>query len=478
MKNFKRISLYYKVNGIIIGILLLLSLAGWMIIKQAVVGLLGQQLEQRGQEVGNYIAALSANDILLENYYNLYELINKTRENARDLKYILITDYNGHVIVHSFAGGLPAGLKNLRGINDKQVIRYESNEGFIREVQVPVEEGQVGYVRIGMSEQGMQQLLQSITQKIMLGIIAVCCLAGLLATRLTSRLIHPIYKLAQAVRKIEQGNYRVKVESQTKDEIGCLTSAFNEMATSLEQKERENTHLVSELKQKEAMRDYLIKRLITVQEDERRRISRELHDEASQSITSLLAYMKVLQIQINQKELQEIIAKARDIVLDLLAEVKRIAVELRPPILDDHGVVPAMERYINNFSQQYCLPVSFETTVADAAFNNQSALALYRILQEGLTNVAKHAAASEVQVVLSARRQGTVLVICDNGGGAAGQNLTNLRQRHHLGLYGMKERTELLGGKFTFCSVPGETILAVYLPQGGYDEREDTGNAG
>ncbi|WP_242826054.1 HAMP domain-containing protein [Desulfurispora thermophila] len=461
---WKQSSIYYKINGIIMGILLLFSLSSWMLIKSTVMDLLGHQLEKRGQELGRYIAALVADDVLLDNYYNIHELINKTRSRVEDLRYILITDHNGRVIAHTFGRGLPQGLSQLRSGGLNEVIRFDSNEGFIREIMVPIENGNVGYVRVGMSEKSTRELLGRTTRRILLGIVLACSLAVLLATRLTSVIINPIYRLVKAAREIGRGQFAVRVPAGAQDEVGLLAAAFNEMAAGLQHKERENNLLLAELRRKEAMRTYLIQRLFTVQEEERRRISRELHDETSQSITSVLAYLKVLQLQVAGAEAGAVLVKVRDIVLNLLANVKKIAVELRPPLLDDHGIAVAMQKYIDSFVEQHTVSVTFTAQVGELALDSQTSLALYRILQEGLTNVARHARASAVEVLLLADRERALLVICDDGCGIAGGDWETWREKNHLGLYGMKERAELLGGWFHLCSGPGETIITVSLP--------------
>ena len=175
MKRLRQLSIYYKINGIIIGMLLLLSLIIGIIMMKTTSRLLDQQIEQRGVEVGTYIAALSSNDILLDDHYALFDRINKTKNNREDVRYILITDSMGGIIANTFAGNLPKGLplapliKNAEPlsmdsaalINDEyHVIKMNSNEGHIREIVVPIENGAIGFVRVGMSESSTQELLK------------------------------------------------------------------------------------------------------------------------------------------------------------------------------------------------------------------------------------------------------------------------------------------------------------------------------
>jgi signal transduction histidine kinase len=142
-----------------------------------------------------------------------------------------------------------------------------------------------------------------------------------------------------------------------------------------------------------------------------------------------------------------------------------MAVELRPPILDDLGIVAAMAKYITNFGEQQCCTISFRPPEAPLVVSNHVALALYRILQESLTNIAKHAQATEVQVTLSKMTNRIVLLINDNGRGIREGDLTEAYRNNCLGIYGMKERVELMGGTFEVGTVCNRgTTIRVTLP--------------
>ncbi|WP_232199115.1 HAMP domain-containing sensor histidine kinase [Thermosinus carboxydivorans] len=459
-------SIYYKVNGIIVGMLLLVGLLVWIVIRQATVDLLGQQMEKRGLEVANYIAALSANDILLDNHYALYERISKTQHNTEDVRYVLITDYTGRILAHTFSDGLPRGLATLRDSGGSSaVIKFDTNEGIIREVMVPIENGDIGFVRVGMSENSTQQLLNKTNRNFFIGIIMMCVIATFLATWLTSLIIRPIRSLADAVAEIQSGNLSARVEAKTGDEVGLLAVAFNQMVAGLKEKEKENNLLLEELRHKEAMRAFLIKKLFTIQEDERKRISRELHDETGQLLASLLAYMKLLLSKLTDQQQKELLQEARDVAVNALEGLRKIAVELRPPVLDDLGVTAAMQKYIQTFSGQQGLKVHFSVPEKQLELDPEVSLALYRILQESLTNIAKHARASNVYVCLSAAGQTVRLVVRDDGLGIDG-GLESAGQKNRLGIYGMKERAELLGGSLDIHSENGcGTVVIATLPK-------------
>lgn len=471
IRRLSHLGIYSQVNGLIVGLLLLLGMLIWLLVQYATVDFLGHQMEKRGVDIGKYIAILSANDIVLDNHYALYERISNTRNNTEDVRYILITDSLGNIVVHTFSDGLPKKLTVLAAEvfssgEPYRIKRYESNEGTIHEATVPIENGDIGYVRVGMSDKHMQQFLTRKNTEIFVGILLMALAAAIAATRLTSVIIRPIRRLAAAVAQIRQGNLPEHIAVKGNDEVGLLTGAFNEMVDGLKQKHRENDHLLEELRLKEAIRAELISKLFTIQEEERKRIARELHDEAGQSLTSLLAYLKVLASRSTDQKQQQVVEKVRELAVGLLAEMKNMALELRPPVLDDHGIVAAMERHCRNFSSQYNIPVCFSANIDKLIVTNDVSLALYRILQESLTNIVKHAEALSATVMVMVELNTVTLLVADDGIGVAPHILEVSYENKQLGLYGMRERAELLGGTFTIqAGQPSGTVITVQLPK-------------
>ena len=489
MKWLRQLSIYYKINGIIIGMLLLLSCIIGVIMIRTTSQLLDQQIEQRGAEVGTYIAVLSSNDILLDDQYALFDRINKTKNNTEDVRYILITDSAGRILANTFAGNLPKGLtvtplpppnNNFLSsysqadiISGHQVIKFSSNEGPLREIIVPIENGAIGFVRVGMLENSTQQLLKKKLDEFFITTFLVCLLAVIGATYLAYVIINPLRSLTRAAEQIQRGNLSVQAEVKAEDEVGQLTTVFNEMVNSLQEKDFENNRLLTELRDKEALRTILINRLFTIQEEERKRISRELHDETNQSLASLLAYMKVLLSKLTDDNQRELLLGARDVAINVLGGLRKMAVELRPPILDDLGITVAIAKYVNNFSREQHITISFSAPDEKLVISNEVALALYRILQESLTNISKHACATEATISLQKANHAPetiTLIITDNGVGLRPGELEIARQNNRLGVYGMKERTELLGGVFNFHSMSGHgTRITVILPITGLE---------
>ena len=205
-----------------------------------------------------------------------------------------------------------------------------------------------------------------------------------------------------------------------------------------------------ELRQRVA-RDAL-ERVLSAQEDERRRLARELHDETGQALTSILLGLRGLEEAKDPEVLRSAVAEVRALVRSTLQDVRWLAVELRPKALDDFGLVAAVERLTESFGEQTGIAVEFVTNVpTDGRFLPEVETALYRIVQESLTNVVKHAQAGHVSIVLT-QKAGSVSVVVEDDG--VGFEPARAREGG-LGLVGMRERVGLLGGRVTVESRPG-----------------------
>ena len=204
-----------------------------------------------------------------------------------------------------------------------------------------------------------------------------------------------------------------------------------------------------------------LRRIVEAQELERRRLARELHDQTGQELTSVLLGLKAVEDAKGDAEQAEALAAVREQVLATLHDVRRLAVELRPKALDDFGLVPALERLRDTFSEQTGMRVELESRIRERLPADVET-ALYRIVQEALTNTVKHAQASTISIVLGSTIGSVTAVIEDDGRG-----FTRDDGSEGLGLLGMGERLALLGGKLTVESSPGSgtsIVAAVPLP--------------
>ncbi len=199
-----------------------------------------------------------------------------------------------------------------------------------------------------------------------------------------------------------------------------------------------------------------LRRVVEAQELERRRLARELHDQTGQELTSVLLGLKAVEEAKSDAERAKALAAVREQVVETLHDVRRLAVELRPKALDDFGLAAALERLRDTFSEQTGMRVDLESRIRDRLPPDVET-ALYRIVQEALTNIVKHAQANAVSIVL-ARKAGAVTALIEDDG----RGFNHDGSGEGLGLLGMGERLALLGGRLKVESRPGAgtTIVA------------------
>jgi signal transduction histidine kinase len=203
-----------------------------------------------------------------------------------------------------------------------------------------------------------------------------------------------------------------------------------------------------------------LRRVVEAQELERRRLARELHDETGQALTSILLGLKGLEERMDDAESRTAAEELRGLVVSTLQDVRRLAVELRPSALDDFGLVAALERLTGSFAEQTGIAVDFQTALAEERLPEELETAIYRVVQESLTNVVKHARARRVSILL-ARKDGAVKAVVEDDG----QGFDPAETGGGSGLVGMRERLALLGGRLAVESAPdGGTTVAAEVP--------------
>jgi signal transduction histidine kinase len=202
-----------------------------------------------------------------------------------------------------------------------------------------------------------------------------------------------------------------------------------------------------------------VRQVVAAQETERRRLARELHDETGQALTSMLLGLRAAEETKDEETRRQALASLRELAVSTLQDVRQLAVELRPTALDDFGLVAALERLIDGFRERTGLEAHFQAGL-DERLPRETETALYRIVQEALTNVVKHSRATTVSIVI-ARKEGSVTaVIEDDGVGFRPDSRTG-----GLGLVGMRERVALVGGRLTIESGRGSgTTLVAEVP--------------
>src|SRR5207249_3082545 len=188
--------------------------------------------------------------------------------------------------------------------------------------------------------------------------------------------------------------------------------------------------------------------IINAQEQERKRIARELHDETSQVLTSLLISLAILEESITTQEARDRIADTRKLAHQTLRAIRNLSIDLRPSALDDLGLLPALRWYVKEYSQKCSIEVELVATGFKQRLPAEMETALYRIVQESLTNTARHANASRVVITMKEEADAVYATITDNGCGFdVSSILKSPDQERGLGLAGMSERALLLDGR-------------------------------
>ncbi len=620
------VSIRYKLLGMVLAVILILGVAVTLQVRARLARDLRQELETRGLAIARDLSDDSEELILTQNIFGLYQELRKGLENNPDVRYIFVLDANSRVIAHSFPRGVPLELIGVNSLADGEPWRVQlldSDEGEITDIAMPILEGRLGMVRLGLTHQRLHAAVTAVSRELALITAAVLFLGGVITLLLTRIFTAPILQLVAATRSVGQGDLSVQQPVRMADEIGELTAAFNAMtgdlarfrdelvqqnrdlvtlnqvstaisgSRSLEEvlqtalqtacrsleapagwilldgqegqfptisahwglsdaflteetatdlpechchevlrgsknwrqpvlrvdcprlqraqshrlperrltchlsaplmaqdrplgvlnlaasdphhfhadaielagaiarqvgvavdAERQRQRLLDEMARREALRGQLLERVMAAQEEERRRIARELHDEAGQSLTSLLVGLRMLEDQTrDQHEALAQIQQLKRLTNGVLEELHRLAMDLRPASLDHVGLVAALEQMVAQMGQTHGIAAQFEAVNMDGTPLPLSVeTGVYRIVQEALTNAVRHSHAEHVDVVLERRQDSLVVVIEDDG---QGFDPNTAVANGHLGLAGMLERAEQLHGALTVESFPG-----------------------
>ncbi|GAB4473205.1 MAG: HAMP domain-containing protein [Anaerolineae bacterium] len=454
-------SVRIKILGIVLSLMVLLSLGVTFQVQALLEQTLRKRLQEQSLSVAQDLAARSTDLILINDIYGLHRLLQDTLANNSDVRYAFVVSADGQVAAHTFGEGFPRGLLEANQCEGDCVhhhtVGLNTTEGYIWDTAVPIFEGQAGVARVGLSEQNIQRAITTITAQLLLTFILVGVLGIVAASFLTWILTRPIQALVSATRAVGQGDLTQRVPRWANDEIGELADAFNAMTEQLALAEQART-------ERDRLRAQLLEQVITAQEEERKRIARELHDETGQAITMLMVGLRSLMEQCPLPAVLSHAESLREVAAETLEGVRNLALELRPSILDDMGLAAALERHVAEYRSRYQLEVDLVIRgLGDHRLPVALETALYRIIQESLTNVVRHASASTVSVLLEKRETSIRVIVEDDGCGFDPRALhTPVR---HLGLYGMQERAELLGGVLTIESRPGAgTSIFVEIP--------------
>jgi signal transduction histidine kinase len=236
---------------------------------------------------------------------------------------------------------------------------------------------------------------------------------------------------------------------------------------SLLMSEKSHRALLREARQMQLRLRHLSHQVLSAQEAERKEISRELHDEIVQTLTGINVQLASLKIEsgVSKKSFSKHITYTQRLVEKSVDIVHQFARDLRPTLLDDLGLIPALHAYMKSFTARTGLQVGFSTFAGVERLSNDKRTVLYRVAQAALVNIAEHAKASSVSVKIEEHPQTVLMEIKDNGVSFDVAHVLDSRRNKRLGLIGMRERVEMVGGTFRIVSVPGHgTTITSILP--------------
>ncbi|WP_438493004.1 sensor histidine kinase [Paenibacillus sp. IHBB 3054] len=217
-------------------------------------------------------------------------------------------------------------------------------------------------------------------------------------------------------------------------------------------------------------------KIILAQEEERKRIAREIHDGPAQMLANLVLRTEIVERMLVKQEF----ALVQDEVIDLkgqvrysLEEMRKVIFNLRPMALDDLGLIPTLRKYVHDYEEKTKIRTSFETRGKEHRLSSAMEAAVYRLVQEGLSNAAKHAFPSYVLVEITYQAQLIKIVVKDNGLGFNVKKVSEQSNRESFGLVGMRERVELLEGRMEILSAENQgTTIVIHIPT-NVDKRKE-----
>ncbi len=273
--------------------------------------------------------------------------------------------------------------------------------------------------------------------------------------------LHPVIMLRTTVDQVARGQpgVRAAVDHIADPDLARLALALNNMLNRLDADARLNEENRRQLRALSAQ-------VLGAQEEERKRIARELHDETSQALATLDLNLEHIQSALHDAAACERVAASRQLLQHTIDGLHKLVYELRPTMLDDLGLIPAIRWYARTRLATKGIQTNVEPTVCTDRFMPTLETALFRIAQEGINNIAQHAAAHQAWVRLNCHNGQVTLTVEDDGRGFDVDKMIGPGgEQGHLGLFGIQERVLLLGGSFSVDSAQGHgTRLIVTVP--------------
>jgi signal transduction histidine kinase len=428
----------------------------------------------------------------------LPEILNHAALNST--VYVEIVDHNGTILASNIVGhafkpgdqdGQFTGLINkhqpvigechqCHSVNgEERITRIDEVLAF-----VPLESAPWGVAVRQPAEEVLAPANQLRQQLLLGGGVLLAAVVLVTSWFVRRQIADPIQALDKASVQLAAGNLGVPIRKRGIDEVARLTANLERMRVRLEatledqrrwnetleemveERTRELTGLYEQLEGKAVMCKQLLGKVLTAQEEERTRLARELHDTIGQSLTAII--MTTASVEKNlPPDLpggRRRLGRVRSIAAHALKDLRGVISDLRPESLDDLGLVLALRAQIKEHLEPVGIEVQLKVTDLQHRLPSEVEIVIFRVLQEAITNIARHARANEVRISLNKKIGGLIVRVEDDGIGFDPDEVMN-GQQQAWGLRGMEERIALLGGKFYIGSKPGAgTLLMAEVP--------------
>jgi signal transduction histidine kinase len=465
-KRFYSVSLQTKIVGIIIFMAFFLSIVTTVYISKIFINRSYKQLKSFGMEIDKRLSADTADSIISHHSKNkIKQLLDITVKSYPDVVYAMYENNNGHSTVLAFKNKYYFNLLNkMHKINNKninihiknaKIFRFNAGRTAIFDIINPITNlsgERYGFIRIGISSERTNNTILHIIESIVALHIIISAVLILISVVLIMLALSPIKDILKGLRFVKGGNYNISVKASSDSKINRLIQAFNEMVVQLKTLEEERC-------EKDAMRRNFAREIINIQESERKKVGRELHDEIGQFLAFLKIGFKFIYNQDDIKAIKKYIVKLGKDVDKEIEMVRDLAKSLRCAVLEELGLVKATELYINEIVKKHGLGVNFTAVgFEERRFSPYIETNIYRILQEAFLNVMRHSKASLIKVILKYENGKITGIVEDDGTGFDYRENNNA----NMGIYGMKERVQLIGGTFNIESEKGNGTMIIF----------------
>lgn len=305
-------------------------------------------------------------------------------------------------------------------------------------------------------------LSTSLQRRMILAGLAALVLASTLAWLDVRQVVRPLQMLTARAARMAAGDLESPISSSRRDEVGTLARTFESMRVqlrnSLEEIERWNQELGDRVKERTREVEQLLEKVISAQEDERKRIARELHDDTAQALSGLAMNLKAVEDDLSSDSMRarERLERTRAMTLQTVQNLRKLIFDLRPADLDDLGLVPALRLSAESRLAETGIRLDLDISGMRERLPSHLETCLFRVVQEAITNVAKHAQATSVRIRLERKDHQVEVSVEDNGQGFDVQEVLEASDTTRgLGIMGMKERVTLYGGSFGIESAIG-----------------------